>query len=193
MSVLYHHSYVGKGLQRKPGFQRKLAIKVTVLFLCLSILAGVYPMPAFAADTGEKLSDIVTFDAITLHYTDSHGQMEEAAIQDNALIEKGSQVVLYYSFGITEEQCGKIEAGTEYNLEVSPHLVLPDLTEGSPLTVEREDGSKEQFGTIYADGQKAWVTFKTKPLPGPSSIPPLRWYCCYHPFSLRFGCSFSFV
>lgn len=120
MSVFRHHSYVGKRIQRKHGIQRNPAIKVTVLLLCLSILAGVYPMSAFAADTGEMLSDIVTFDAITLHYRDSNGQMEEAAIQDNALIEKGSRLVLHYSFGITKEQCGKIKAGTEYNLEVSP-------------------------------------------------------------------------
>lgn len=113
-----------------------------------------------------KLSDIIQFKAITLHYAGADGQPEGDAIQnenqDKVLIEKNKQLVLRYEFNITKQQCKDIKADIRYYLDVSPHLVLPHLEEGSPLTIETEDGEKEEFGKIYADGSRAWVMFRAK-------------------------------
>ena len=102
------------------------------------------------------------FDSITLHYAGVGGQPEGTAIPDGTLLEKDKQLVLRYTYNIAPEQCAKIAAGTNYYLEVSPHLVLPNLESGSPLTVTTEDGTQERFGSIYADGSSAWVIFDAK-------------------------------
>ena len=127
------------------------------------MLMGFLPALASAADDGAKLSSIVMFDSITLHYAGVGGQPEGTAIPDGTLLEKDKQLVLRYTYNITENQCAQIAAGTNYYLEVSPHLVLPNLEGGLPLTVKTEDGAQEQFGSIYADGSSAWVTFDANP------------------------------
>ena len=101
------------------------------------------------------------FDSITLHYAGVGGQPEGTAIPDGTLLEKDKQLVLRYTYNITENQCAQIAAGTNYYLEVSPHLVLPNLRDGSEVTIETEDGPVP-FGKIYSDGSRAWVTFDAK-------------------------------
>lgn len=135
--------------------------KLTI-FLCLAMLLCISPMPAAAADgdSGQKLSDIVTFGHIGLHYAGENGQAG-AEIQDNTLIEKGKQLMLYYTYDIPADKIGSVQADTEYYLEVSPHLVLSRLEQGSPLTIETDTGPVP-FGKIYADGSRAWVTFDAK-------------------------------
>ncbi len=141
--------------------QRHFVRKLLVFFLCFSLPAGLLPAPARAADE-EKLADIVEFHSITLHYAAENGQPEGAAILDNTLLEKEKMLALRYAFEITEEQCGRIEADTRYYLEVSPHLILPNLEpQGSALTMETEDGP-QKFGAIFADGSRAWVIFDGK-------------------------------
>ena len=162
MSMFYRHNRGGKRLQRKPKSENNSGVRLAALLLCLSMLMGFLPALASAADDEEKLSSIVTFDSITLHYAGAGGQPEAAAIQDGALIGRDKQLALRYTYAITEEQCNQITAGTKYYLEVSPHLVLPNLESGSPLTVTTEDGTQERFGSIYADGSSAWVIFDAK-------------------------------
>ena len=162
MSMFYRHNRGGKRLQRKPKSENNSGARLAALLLCLSMLMGFLPALASAADDEEKLSSIVTFDSITLHYAGAGGQPEGTAIQDGTLLEKDKQLVLRYTYNITPQQCAKIAAGTNYYLEVSPHLVLPNLESGSPLTVTTEDGTQERFGSIYADGSSAWVIFDAK-------------------------------
>ncbi len=109
-----------------------------------------------------KFSDIVRFQSITLHYASTDDQLDGDVVQDNALIKKDQKLVLRYTYEINEEQCQNIKSDTSYYLEVSPHLVLPDLN-GSPLTIETEDG-EEQFGRLYAERSsgRAWVEFDAK-------------------------------
>lgn len=163
MGMFHRHSRGGKRLQRKPKSEHHPGVRLAALLLCLSMLTGFLPALARAADNGGKLSDIVTFDSITLHYAGADGQSVGAAVQDNALLKKDDKLILRYTYAITEEQCKQIVAGTRYYLEVSPHLVLPNLGSGSPLTmtVKNDDGTKEekQFGIINADRSSAWVEF----------------------------------
>lgn len=162
MTIFDRRHRYGKQFQNKLKFH-KTGARLAAFFLCLAILTCLFPAPAAAADTEEKLSDIVDFDSITLHYTDSDGRPEGTAIENGALIKQDAQLILRYTYKITEDQCKNISANTLYYLNVSPHLSPPDLSSGSPLTIESEDGTKEQFGTIYANGSKAWVTFLTIP------------------------------
>lgn len=161
MSMFYRHNRGGKRLQRKPKSENNSGVRLAALLLCLSMLMGFLPALASAADDGEKLSSIVTFESISLHYAGAGGQPKAAAIQDGALIERDKQLALRYTYTITEGQCSQIVAGTNYYLEVSPHLSLPDLSGGSELTVETDDGPVP-FGKIYSDGSRAWVTFDAK-------------------------------
>lgn len=163
MGMFHHHSRGGKRIQRKTKSEHHSGVRLAALLLCLSMLTGFLPALARAADGRPLLSSIVTFDSITLHYAGADGQSAGAEVQDNALIKKDDNLMLRYTYAISEEQCGKITAETNYYLDVSPHLVLPNLGSGSPLTmtVENDDGTKEekQFGIINADGASAWVEF----------------------------------
>ena len=161
MSMFYRHNRGGKRLQRKPKSESSSGARLAALLLCLSMLMGFLPALASAADDEEKLSSIVTFDSITLHYAGVGGQPEGTAIQDGTLLEKDKQLVLRYTYNITPDQCAQIAAGTNYYLEVSPHLVLPNLRDGSEVTIETENGTVP-FGKIYSDGSRAWVTFYAK-------------------------------
>ena len=161
MSMFYRHNRGGKRLQRKPKSESSSGVRLAALLLCLSMLMGFLPALASAADDGAKLSSIVMFDSITLHYAGVGGQPEGTAIQDGTLLEKDKQLVLRYTYNITEDQCAQIAAGTNYYLEVSPHLVLPNLRDGSEVTIETENGTVP-FGKIYSDGSRAWVTFDAK-------------------------------
>ena len=160
MNMFHHHSRGGKRPEQKSKSQHNAGVRLATLFLCLAMLTGFLPTLAQEAGAGEKLSSIVTFDSITLHYADN-GKPGEA-VADSALIKRDAQLVLRYTYKITADQCNRIQAGTNYYLDVSPHLELPHLESGSPLTIETEDGKQEQFGSIYADGNSAWVTFDEK-------------------------------
>lgn len=163
MGMFHRHSRGGKRLQRKEKSKNRSGVRLAALLLCLSMLTGFLPAPARAADAGEKLSSIVNFQSIALHYAGPDGQSVGAEVPNNALLGKDDKLILRYTYTITEEQCKQIVADTRYYLEVSPHLVLPDLDSGSPLTmtVENDDGTKaeKQFGIINADGASAWVEF----------------------------------
>ncbi len=154
----FHYACPGSGLDQKRMTPKKsYGAKVIAFFLCLCMLSGFLPALAAATDGSGKLSDIVSINNITLHYAEEDG-MPGDAVKDDALIEADRKLVLHYTYEISEEQCREIIAGTRYYLEVSPHLELPHLEDGSSLTIESESGT-EQFGMIYADGKKAWVTF----------------------------------
>jgi hypothetical protein len=62
------------------------------------MLMGFLPALASAADDGAKLSSIVMFDSITLHYAGADGQPEAAAIQNGALIGRDKQLALRYTY-----------------------------------------------------------------------------------------------
>lgn len=161
--TFYHHKDCGGSRRLKnPGVPKHFKMQLPALLLCLTMLSGVLPALTASAEenTGNDLffSHIVEFQSITLHYAGADGQPEKEAIQDNTLIAKDRQLALRYTYEITEEQSKKIQANTEYYLKVSPHLVLPDLKSGSPLTIKIEDSTVE-FGKIYADGSRAWVAF----------------------------------
>lgn len=66
MSMFYRHNRGGKRLQRKPKSESSSGARLAALLLCLSMLMGFLPALASAADDGEKLSSIVTFDSIHL-------------------------------------------------------------------------------------------------------------------------------
>lgn len=159
----------GRGFCGEPNSENNYGVRLVVSLICLFMSAGIFSVPVKAADK-DKFSAIVDFDSITLHYASSEGQPEKEAIQDGELIEKGKQLVLRYEYTITADQCAKIMPDTLYYLEVSPHLALPDLLDGSKLNVEDVNGTKEQFGTIYADGSSAWVTFLADPDDGNATV-----------------------
>ena len=161
MGMFHRHSRGGKRLQRKPKSKHNSGVRLAALLLCLSMLTGFLPALTRAADGGPLLSGIVTFGSITLHYAGADGQSVGAAVPDNALLKRDDKLILRYTYAISEGQCEQITAGTNYYLEVSPHLVLPNLSSGSALTIETDKGSVE-FGKIYADGSSAWVTFDAK-------------------------------
>lgn len=163
MGMFHHYGRGGKRLQRKTISEHHAGVRFAALLLCLSMLAGFLPALARAADGGPLLSSMVTFDSITLHYADAYGKPVEPAIQTGqdtkTLLEKDQKLVLKYTYHITEEQCENIAAGTCYYLDVSPHLVLP-ANLSTPLNLKLKDETTEQqFGTLYADGTRAWVTF----------------------------------
>lgn len=169
--IFYHHKNLGGSRRLKnPGVPKHLKMQLPALLLCLTMLAGALPALTTSAEENTEnnllFSSIAEFQSITLHYADADGRPEEEAIQDNALIAKDRQLALRYTYEIKEEQCEKIQADTKYYLQASPHLVLPDLKSGSPLTIEtggdeNGDGKPEsvEFGKIYADGGRAWVMF----------------------------------
>lgn len=156
MGMFYPHRRGGKRLQKKPRSHSGHRARLTALFLCLSMMAGFLPTLASAEDDVLRLSQFVDFSSITLHYAGS-----DATVEDGALIEKDRQLVLRYTYHISEEQCKGIKAGINYYLNVSPHLVVNDLENGSSLTIKTETGLVP-FGKIYAQGNKAWVTFDSK-------------------------------
>lgn len=155
---IFHCAYPRNRRFRKRGSrQRGHGARLTALFLCLCILVGFLPTLAVASDGGKKFSNFATIDEITLHYADEEGTQGDT-VQDNDLIEADRKLALRYTYEITEEQCKEITAGTKYYLDISPHLELPNLQDGSPLTIESESGI-EQFGMIYADGERVWIMF----------------------------------
>ena len=160
--MIFHHcGNGGKRLAKKPKMRSGPGLRLAALLLCVSMLAGLLPVLARATDGGPLLSGIVTFDSITLHYAGADGQSVGTEVENNALLGKDDKLILRYTYTITEEQCGRITANSRYYLDVSPHLMLPNLGSGSPLkmTVENDDGTKEekQFGIINADGVSAWM------------------------------------
>lgn len=131
-----------------------------IVFLCAVMLASFLSVQATAKEDEKKLSEIVEFTEIALWYTEEGGALGTKVL-DRELIERDAKLALHYTYEIPEGKIDTIEAGIPYYLEVSPHLVLPDLGEGSSLTVETEEGSLE-FGKICADGEKAWIIFAAR-------------------------------
>ena len=82
MSMFYRHNRGGKRLQRKPKSENNSGVRLAALLLCLSMLMGFLPALASAADDGAKLSSIVTFESISLHYAGAGGQPEGTAIKE---------------------------------------------------------------------------------------------------------------
>lgn len=165
MDMFHRHSRGKKRPWRKSKSKYHSGVRLIAFLLCLSMLTGTLPALAQTNADEEKLSAIVNFDSITLHYADSGGQPGEV-VQDGALIEKDTELALRYTYSITGEQCESIQAGTSYYLDVSPHLKLPtNLNAELTLTdtTTQEDGTsvetKIKFGTLHADGSRAWVTF----------------------------------
>ncbi len=142
----------------QPNFRRTKKTRLWIFFLSLLLFPGFFPAPPASAETTEKLSDIAAFQSIALHYAGSDGLPMGTAVPEHALLERDTPLVLYYTYEIPETKVPAIRANTNYYLEVSSHLLLSPLLSGSPLTLETEDGP-EQFGTIYSDGSRAWVTF----------------------------------
>lgn len=134
-------------------------LKIWVILLCMVLSVRAISLPV-RAEEEKRLSDIVEFTDIALWYTDEGGALEKA-VEDRGLIEKDAKLALRYTYKIPEGKTESIEADTAYYLEVSPHLALPDLGGGSPLTVKTDEGSVE-FGKICADGTRAWITFTAK-------------------------------
>ena len=161
MTMKYQRRHGSKLPHKKTTFQSSCLMRLTALFLCLSVLAGVLPVWTIlaAADGRQTLFGNVDIQSITLHYAGTGKQPIGHEVPDQALIKKDDQLVLQYRFDITEQQCGEIEPGIPYYLEVSPHLVPASLVSGAAITVKTEDGGEEPFGKICADGQDAWVTF----------------------------------
>lgn len=144
---------------KKFRFIRDYIPQLLIMFLCLSLLAGFFPALTAKAEDGDvkKLSSIVTFQGITLHYDDGSGHPREL-LKSGVLIKNDDKLVLKYAYEITEEQCKVIEPNMKYYLDISPHLVLPHLESGSPLTIDDGNGP-QRFGEICADGSSAWVVF----------------------------------
>lgn len=138
--------------------------KVRMACLCMAASACLLFQPVRAAEgdvpAEKKLSDVATFTSIRLCYLDEHGGIT-GYVEDRALIESGASLGLHYTYEIPDEKTGSIEAGVPYYLEVSPHLVLPNLESGSSLTADTDEGSVE-FGKIYADTGRAWIEFSAK-------------------------------
>lgn len=164
MTTFHHRRRGGKRLAKRSRTQSSAKGKLAALFLCLSMLVEIFPILALAEGTEEKFSELVNFDRITLHYADANGRPEGPMIQNGTCIEKSSQLALSYIYRITPEKCGKIKPDTPYYLEISPHLVPTNLMPtGSPLTIDMgEDEPEIEFGRIYANGSRAWVTFLGK-------------------------------
>lgn len=159
MTVFHHHSYDSRRLQKDPRPRGVFGMRMAVFFLCLSMLAALLPALALAeADQRARLSEIVNFQSITLHYAGDDGLPAGAAIPDHTLLKRDDRLVLYYTYEIPEDKISKIAAGIRYHLEVSSHLVLSHLENGSSLTIKTDEG-EQQFGKIYADGADAWVIF----------------------------------
>ena len=56
MTMLNYHHHGGRKSKRKLKSRDNPGMRLTALFLCLSMLAGLLPMMVQAADAGEKLS-----------------------------------------------------------------------------------------------------------------------------------------
>lgn len=156
-----HHRPRGKRLQKTARPHSRPGVRLAALLLCLTVLAGALPTLASAEgeETGRTmLSSIVHFDSITLHYADADGRPGEQ-VQENALLDPGAHLALHYRYSIPADKISDVQAGVLYYLNVSSHLKLTDLKNGSALKFE---GTDEEFGTIYADSDNnsAWVTFK---------------------------------
>lgn len=131
------------------------------LLLCLAVFTAFFPISASATDIQEKrFQDIVQFVSITLH-KNAEGKPGEV-IRDNALLGKDSKMVLQYTYNMTPENIQDTEADVNYYLEISAHLVLPDLgADGKDLTIDLKEEGKDPipFAKLFADGQKAWIRF----------------------------------
>lgn len=130
-----------------------------IIFLCTVMAVWLLFVQAKAEGSENRFSAIADFTDIGLWYVDENGEPSQK-IKDGALLGEDEKLALRYDYRIAENEIKTIVAGTPYYLEVSPHLALPDLPKGSPLTVKIEDGEPEEFGKICADGSKAWILFE---------------------------------
>lgn len=142
----------GKRLPKTTRPRSRPGARLAALLLCLAVLAGALPVLASAeGEAPRMLAGFVTISDITLQ------NAAEEAVPDNALLQRGEALTLHYEYAITAEQCLAIAdnaANTPYYLAISPHLKPPEnLSE--PL--KTDDGTR--FGTLCADGGRAWVKF----------------------------------
>lgn len=137
----------------------KQKLKRGIIFLCTVMAALFLSVQAKAEGSENRFSAIADFTDIALWYVDENGEPSQK-IKDGALLGEDEKLALRYDYKIEEDRIKTIAADTPYYLEVSPHLALPNLPGGSPLTVKIEGGEPEEFGKICADGTKAWIQFK---------------------------------
>lgn len=128
-------------------------LRIWMILLCAVMGAGVLSVQT-KAEGENKLSDIADFTDISLWYAD-----ENVKIEGQVLLEKDAKLKLGYNYKIKDGMIKGITAKTLYYLEVSPHLVLPNLPGGSPLTAKIEGEDPVEFGKICADGKNAWIEF----------------------------------
>lgn len=141
------------------GLLDKRKLKVWVIFLC-TVMSVWFPSVRTKAEGSEnRFSAVADFTDIGLWYVDENGKPSQK-IEDGALLGEDTKLALRYDYRIEEDKIKTIAADTPYYLEVSPHLALPNLLSGSPLTVKIEGGEPVEFGKICADGKKAWIQFK---------------------------------
>ncbi len=150
----HHQRNGGQG----PKSTRKLAMRMAAFLLCLSMVAGLFPGLAQAAEDKYLFDNIAKLESAAL-YDDAGVQ-----IQNSALIEQRKRLELRYTYTIDDTRCADILPDVAYYLRISPHLQLPTIAaEGIllPMKVETDTGAIEQvpFGVLHADGQRAWVTF----------------------------------
>ena len=146
-------------IRKKSRFGHSWRKNVLALFLCAAMLTGCVPIPVSATDMQERrFQDIVNFISITLH-ENADGRPGDP-IRENALIGRDSQMILWYTYEIAHEKIREIEAGIRYELEITRHLVLPELQDGRALTIDTgQEEAQVEFARLYADGKKAWIEF----------------------------------
>lgn len=137
----------------------KRKLKTGMIVLCMVMAARLLFVQAKAEGSENRFSVIADFTDIGLWYVDENGEPSQK-IKDGALLGEDARLALRYDYRIAENEIKTIAADTPYYLEVSPHLALPDLPGGSPLTVKIEGGEPAEFGKICANGSKAWILFE---------------------------------
>lgn len=111
----HHQRNGGQG----PKSTRKLAMRVAAFLLCLSMVAGLFPGLAQAAEDKYLFDNIATLESAAL-YDDAGAQ-----IQNSALIEQRKRLELRYTYTIDDTRCADILPDVAYYLRISPHLQLP--------------------------------------------------------------------
>ena len=117
-----------KGIWRNLDFRSRGKRKLLAFFLCLSMLTGFLPGFAAKAEEEGRLSDIVEFQSITLHYAGAGGLPEEGAMRilqpckPLSPAENGAQTAILFAHPATERP-----------LEGDPHSSLRIIADPQEL------------------------------------------------------------
>lgn len=98
MNVCNCRGHGGKRTQQKKAVQGGPGLRVAAFLLCLAMLAGSLPAWAAAADGAPKLSDMVNFQSVALHYAGADGKPAGPEIPDNTKLKKDDALVLRYTY-----------------------------------------------------------------------------------------------